>query len=101
MKRRALRALLPIGLILGYLTLTASPLWAQNENETVGFSATHLYEGGQFGENIDVLNGGLNLEYLVHGWPLRFEGALARWYFSLLQAPVLGGRRIRCRCQSE
>lgn len=39
--------------------LTAS--WAVNENETVGFQSNHLFEQGAFGENIDVLNGGLNL----------------------------------------
>ena len=36
-------------------------LWAQNENETVGFRPNHAFEGGMFGESIDVLNGGLNL----------------------------------------
>jgi RHS repeat-associated protein len=34
---------------------------AQNENETVGFRPNHAFESGQFGENIDTLNGGLNL----------------------------------------
>jgi hypothetical protein len=37
------------------------PAFAQNENETVGFQTNHLFESGQFGENIDILNGGLNL----------------------------------------
>jgi len=36
-------------------------LWAQNENETVGFRPNHAFEGGMFGENLDILNGGLNL----------------------------------------
>src|SRR5437867_4545734 len=35
--------------------------WAQNENDTVGFQTNHAFESGQFGENIDILNGGLNL----------------------------------------
>jgi len=35
--------------------------WAQNENETVGFQSNHLFESGAFGENIDILNGGVNL----------------------------------------
>jgi RHS repeat-associated protein len=61
MKRRSVRAPLPIALILGCLVLTAGPLWAQNENETVGFQSNHAFESGHFGENIDVLNGGLNL----------------------------------------
>jgi RHS repeat-associated protein len=37
------------------------PVSAQNENETVGFQINHIFEGGQFGEDIDILNGGLNL----------------------------------------
>ncbi len=61
MKRRLLRALLPVALILGCLLPPAGPLWAQNENETVGFQSNHIFESGQFGENIDVLNGGLSL----------------------------------------
>ncbi len=36
-------------------------IFAQNENETVGFQSTHAFESGHFGENIDVLNGGLHL----------------------------------------
>jgi len=35
--------------------------WAVDENETVGFQSGHLLDSGTFGENIDVLNGGLNL----------------------------------------
>jgi hypothetical protein len=46
--------------LAGYLLL-ASPVLAQNENETVGFSPTHIFDGGYFGENIDTLNGNLNL----------------------------------------
>jgi hypothetical protein len=61
MKRQALRALLPIALIFGCLMPSAVPLWAQNENETVGFQSNHIFESGQFGENIDVLNGALSL----------------------------------------
>jgi hypothetical protein len=49
------------GLIFFCLTLPAGLLWAQNENETVGFQSNHIYESGHFGENIDVLNGGLML----------------------------------------
>jgi hypothetical protein len=37
------------------------PVFAQNENETVGFRPTHAFEAGSFGETIDTLNGGLNL----------------------------------------
>lgn len=38
-----------------------SASWADNENETVGFKPNHIFASGAFGENIDVLNGGLNL----------------------------------------
>ena len=41
--------------------LGAFPAVAQNENETTGFSSTHVFDGGYFGENIDTLNGNLNL----------------------------------------
>src|SRR6267378_7371668 len=54
------RAAAPLVFILCSLTLPTS-LWAQNENETVGFQTNHFFESGQFGENIDILNGGLNL----------------------------------------
>jgi hypothetical protein len=36
-------------------------LRAQNENETAGFQTNHIFESGQFGENMDILNGGMNL----------------------------------------
>ena len=39
--------------------LLSTPALAQNENETVGFSSTHIFDGGYAGENIDTLNGGL------------------------------------------
>jgi RHS repeat-associated protein len=42
------------------LGLSARAL-AQNENETTGFSSTHIFDGGYFGENIDTLNGNLTL----------------------------------------
>jgi RHS repeat-associated protein len=46
------------------LLLVASfctPALAQNENETTGFSSTHIFDGGYFGENVDTLNGNLTL----------------------------------------
>lgn len=53
---------LPLILVLFAMILAATPIaLAQNENETVGFQSNHIFEGGQFGENIDLLNGGLNL----------------------------------------
>src|SRR5947208_2407639 len=36
-------------------------LFAQNENETVGFRPTHVFESGHFGESLDTLNGSLIL----------------------------------------
>jgi hypothetical protein len=38
-----------------------TPALAQNENEQVGFSSTHIFDGGYSGENIDTLNGNLTL----------------------------------------
>src|SRR5258705_11486115 len=48
-------------LVLSCFALAASVSWAQNENETTGFQSNHAFESGHFGENIDVLNGGLHL----------------------------------------
>jgi hypothetical protein len=54
----------PLRLVLVSLCLLSLALTialAQNENETVGFQSNHIFESGQFGENIDILNGGLTL----------------------------------------
>jgi RHS repeat protein len=61
MTNRTARAAARLALILCCLTLPLRSLWAQNENETVGFQSNHMFESGHFGEDIDVLNGGLNL----------------------------------------
>ena len=59
---RAVRSIpVAISLILTAMIGGAGGAWAQNENETVGFRPNHAFESGQFGENIDILNGGLNL----------------------------------------
>jgi len=55
--RSAVRAVL----IFSCLTLSTCFIWAQNENETVGFQSNHVFESGHFGEDIDILNGGLHL----------------------------------------
>ncbi len=39
----------------------STALWAQNENENVGFRPGHVFESGHFGEDLDTLNGGINL----------------------------------------
>jgi YD repeat-containing protein len=51
---------LAVSVALGLLS-GSFPAWALNENESVGFQSNHAFESGQFGENIDVMNGGLNL----------------------------------------
>jgi RHS repeat-associated protein len=62
MRPRVLRRLIiSAGSILAVLFAWSSPASAQNENETVGFQTNHVFESGQFGENIDVMNGGLSL----------------------------------------
>src|SRR2546425_7116408 len=33
---------------------------AQNENERIGFSSTHVFDEGYLGDNIDLLNGNLS-----------------------------------------
>ncbi len=50
-----------IVVVLSAQALGWTASWAQNENETVGFRPNHAFESGNFGENIDILNGGLNL----------------------------------------
>jgi len=53
---------IPLAIILlANLIGAAGSALAQNENETVGFQTNHIFESGAFGENIDILNGGLNL----------------------------------------
>src|SRR5947208_1808054 len=58
--KQSLRAVARLALILS-LTSPVGALWAQNENETVGFQSNHMFQSGHFGEDIDVLNGGLHL----------------------------------------
>jgi RHS repeat-associated protein len=60
-RRRDRRNFLILALLPVLLVLPWAASWAQNENETVGFQSNHLFAEGQFGENIDILNGGLNL----------------------------------------
>src|SRR5437879_6162690 len=61
-RRPSLHFLRPITLALLLIALISTPALAQNENESVGFQSNHAFESGHFGENIDVLNGGLHLE---------------------------------------
>ena len=58
--RTARAAALYISVLL-CLFFPISSDWAQNENETVGFQSNHMFTSGHFGEDIDVLNGGLHL----------------------------------------
>jgi hypothetical protein len=61
MKPRALRHLGGFALYVCLIILPIANARAQNENETVGFQTNHLFQGDGSGENIDILNGGLNL----------------------------------------
>jgi RHS repeat-associated protein len=51
----------PAAVILASLFGVATSALAQNVNETVGLLPNHLFESEQVGENVDILNGGLNL----------------------------------------
>ena len=56
------RKLLPFAVAFSFIGVFAvAPVLAQNENETVEFSSTHVFDGGLFGEQIDTLNGNLTL----------------------------------------
>src|SRR5206468_2329316 len=57
---RCIRVSLAV-LIFGLAFALASPVFAQNENETTGFASSHVFDGGYFGENVDVLNGNLTV----------------------------------------
>src|SRR5206468_2768336 len=48
-------------LALAACALVPTQAVAQNENEQVGFSSTHVFDGGYFGEDVDLLNGNLHL----------------------------------------
>src|SRR5437867_2987123 len=61
MTNRNARAAGRLVFILCCVTVSTGVLRAQNENETVGFQSNHAFDSGHFGENIDVLNGGLHL----------------------------------------
>jgi len=52
------RLAVPLVLILLGI-LSSFPTLAQNENEEIGFSPTHTFDGGYFGDNIDILSGNL------------------------------------------
>src|SRR5258706_13270153 len=54
-------AILLVFFCLFLTCLLSTPALAQNENETTGFSSTHIFDGGYAGENLDTLNGNLNL----------------------------------------
>src|SRR6266699_1788137 len=61
MTNRSARAAARLAFIFCSLTCPATLLWAQNENESVGFQTNHPFESGHFGEDIDILNGNLHL----------------------------------------
>ena len=83
--------------------------WAQNENETIGFQTNHVFESGQFGENIDVLNGGLNLtvpigqQYQVNsrlGYGLQLRYSSKVWDTSMSNLDYVG-QNDRVQPQAE
>lgn len=50
-----------LALLPALLAVPWAASWAQNENESVGFQPTHIFQSADFGENVDVLNGGLTI----------------------------------------
>src|SRR6266446_2962225 len=92
------RVVARLAILVALLLFAVSPLRAQNENETVGFSSNHLFDSGHFGENIDVLNGGLNLSvplgprYQVNsrlGYQVLLSYSSRGWDSSMYKAPYL------------
>src|SRR5438552_7694646 len=61
MTNRCARASARLAFIVCCLTWPASLPWAQNENESVGFQTNHPFASGNFGEDVDILNGNLHL----------------------------------------
>jgi hypothetical protein len=71
---RCLNALIHAAILAIFVCLLASrPAFAQNENEQIGFSPTHVFDGGYFGEDVDVLNGNLILTVLLTQFVSTFE----------------------------
>ena len=97
--RHALPAGLPgwfLAIVLAAFATTA--VFAQNENETAGFRSNHIFEGGQFGENLDILNGGLTLTIPVGpgfqvntavGYGLRLNYSSKVWDTSYFRNPIV------------
>ncbi len=56
------------------LLLVAAPLSSADENEAIGFSPNHVFESAINGENVDVLNGNVNLRipigqrFMLNDW---------------------------------
>jgi len=96
--RRFLRSVFLVSAFAG----AYGPTLAQNENETVGFQSQHLFDSGSFGEDIDILNGGLTLttpigpRYQVNqnlGYQLNLTYTsriwdMSQWESTLLNAPA-------------
>jgi len=59
--RALCRAVVPSLIAFVAFTVTQKTTWAQNENETTGFRANHVFESSDDGEHIDLLTGGLTL----------------------------------------
>jgi len=71
---RTTRKILAFSFLLAMSVWSVS--WAQNENETVGFQTNHYYASDVFGENIDILNGGVGLTVPI-GPKYQVSGSLA------------------------
>jgi RHS repeat-associated protein len=61
MPRRISLSLRLAAIALPIILLSNSPILAIDENLTKGATNNHIFESGVWGENIDLLNGGLNL----------------------------------------
>jgi RHS repeat-associated protein len=61
MPRRVSLSLRLAAIVLPIIILSRAPILAIDENLTKGATNNHIFESGVWGENIDLLNGGLNL----------------------------------------
>lgn len=63
-----------IGIVMTLAILSPSPLRAEFQNEQIGFSPNHVFEGVIQGENVDIMTGNVNLSiplgprYQLNDW---------------------------------
>ena len=107
-RRTSVYSVARAALILLTCLLLASPSHAIDENLTKGATNNHIFEAGVWGENIDVLNGGVNLtiplgpEYKVSdGVTYRLQLAYSSKIWSIEESGSYWGGNLHHRARSR